>query len=82
MTTRFYYKPIIINMPSDNRIPIPNIHCNFVFATPPHHSEIDTLISQLISTRKTVQNIYLQLNSAIQQDDILTQQLAVYNIHV
>ena len=82
MTARFYYKPNIINMPSSNRSPIPHIHCNFVFATPPHHSEIDTLISQLISTRKRIQNIHLQLNSAIQQDDILTQKLAEYNIHM
>lgn len=61
----------------------PNVHCNLVYASPPHHSEINTIntmISQLISTRQNIQNIYLQLNIAIQQDDDLTRQLAAYNI--
>ena len=60
----------------------PNVHCNLVYASPPHHSEINTMISQLISTRQRVQNIYLQLNIAMQQDDDLTRQLAAYNIHL
>ena len=58
----------------------PNVLCNLVYASPPHHDEINTKISQLISTRQRVQNIYLQLNIAMQQDDDLTRQLAAYNI--
>lgn len=60
----------------------PNVHCNLVYAASMQQNQTNRMISCLIETRKRIQNLYLDLQTAIKIDETLTKELEAYNIHI
>jgi hypothetical protein len=60
----------------------PNVNCNLVYPVSMNQSQTDRLISSVIDTRKRIQNLYLDLQTAIKIDETLTKELQACNIHI